>query len=80
MRRTNTLQEVIGFFATGVHRVAVVEDYDMNKLIGILSQSSLLQWIFPRLREVAPKVSSPLRELGNLGMGAVLSVIIYICI
>ena len=65
---------VLEQFAKGVHRVALHEPGDTERITGVVSQSAFMRWLLPRLNEMGDPVNRTLQELGQLGFGEVLTV------
>jgi CBS domain-containing protein len=59
-------------FAKGVHRVCVVDEVDNGKLLGVLTQSNVANFLYSKIARI-PTASKSIREL-KLVKGKVVSI------
>jgi len=71
VKTTDTLLQVCQLLASGLHRVPVVDD--SGKVVNIVSQSTVIQFLNQHIKDIRHEISKTLGELG-LGSKPVVSV------
>lgn len=67
------ISAVLKHLADGVHRVALYDE-DESVMTGVISQRMVVRWLLPLVDKFEPLFSQTLQQLGQLGMGDVLTV------
>jgi len=67
------LYDIVKILATGVYRVPIVDKHDSNKIINIITQSGVVQFLSKHINTLGPRAKQTIHELG-IGLNNIVKV------